>query len=564
METRVDETPGFPYDRADLPTAAFTPCQPGARAASTRAGDARVSIAWDDRPDPPGAGGSLLQRRLRAATLALMFAFGAYFARSLLLRQSVLPVTHGLMLLIYAGCTAALRRPRPIARLRALEVAIFAIAAAYLAAVQYGALLDLARQGDAAALPTLTKRFVLYTFVLVVIYGMLIPNTWRRAAWVVALVALAPALSGVLLRLTHPELGRFTRQVATLEQVSDNLLILTIGALLAVFGTQVINTLRAEAFVARQLAQYHLGEQLGAGGMGEVYRAEHRLLKRPCAIKLIRRERSGDPSALARFEREVRATAALSHPNTVEVYDYGRTEDGAFYYVMEYLPGLSLAELVDRHGPLPPGRAVYLLRQACAALAEAHAAGLVHRDLKPANLFSARRGGRYDVTKVLDFGLVQAPAGPEDSDSGLSRPGTILGTPHYMAPEQAAADRRLDGRCDLYALGAVAYFLLTGRAPFEGRGPVAAMAAHLHEPVEPPSRRRPGLPADLEAVILRCLAKAPAARYAGAEALEAALAACACAADWDARRAERWWHEAEPYAPPAARSAGDRAGAATG
>ena len=563
METRVDETPGFPYDPADLPTAAFTPLLPGAKPPAIRPDDARISIARDDRGGPQTEGSSLLQRRLLAATFTLMFAFGAYFVRSLLLGQSVLPVTHGLMLLIYVACAAALRRPRPTARLRALEVAIFGIAAAYLAAVQYGALLDLARQGDAAALPTLTKRFVLYTFVLVVIYGMLIPNTWRRAAWVVALVALAPAFSGVLLRLTHPELGRFTRQVATFEQVSDNLLILTFGALLAVFGTHVINTLRAEAFEARQLAQYRLGDRLGAGGMGEVYRAEHRLLKRPCAIKLIRRDRSGDPSLLARFEREVHATAALSHPNTVEIYDYGRTEDGAFYYVMEYLPGLSLADLVDRHGPLPPGRAVYLLRQACGALAEAHAVGLVHRDLKPANLFSARRGGRYDVTKVLDFGLVQAPAGSEDSDSNLSRQGMVLGTPQYMAPEQAAGDRRLDGQCDLYALGAVAYFLLTGLAPFEGLGPVATMAAHLHKPVEPPSRRRPGLPADLEAVILRCLAKAPAARYAGAEALEAALAACACAADWDAPRAERWWHEAEPYAPPAARSAADRAGATT-
>ena len=554
METRVDQTPRFPFDPADLPTAPYPPRRPDRGGPPTTRDDGLVTVASGSRPGPATEAASLLQRRLRAATLALMCAFGLYFARSFLLRQSVLPITHGLMLATYVAFAAALRRPRPVARLRALEYAVFGIAAAYLAVVQYAALLDLARQGDAAGLPTLTKRFVLYTFVLVVIYGMLIPNTWRRAAWVVGSVALFPALSGLLLHLTHPELARFTHQVATFEQVSDNLLILTFGALLAVFGTHVINTLRAEATEARQLAQYRLGERLGAGGMGEVFRAEHRLLKRPCAIKLIRRDQSGQPLALARFEREVRATAALSHPNTIEVYDYGRTEEGAFYYVMEFLPGLSLAELVERHGPLPPGRAVYLLRQACGALAEAHAAGLVHRDLKPANLFSAHRGGRYDVAKVLDFGLVQSPAAPDDPE--LSHAGMVQGTPQYMAPEQAAGDRKLDGRCDLYALGAVSYFLLTGRAPFAGLGPVAAMAAHLHKPVEPPSRHRPGLPADLEAVILRCLAKAPADRYPNADALEAALAACACAADWDATHAERWWHEFEPIIAPAAAPAG--------
>ena len=202
--------------------------------------------------------------------------------------------------------------------------------------------------------------------------------------------------------------------------------------------------------------------------MGEVYLAEHQLLKRPCAIKLIRPDRAGDPRALARFEREVRTTARLSHPNTVEIYDYGRTEDGTFYYVMEYLSGLSLADLVERHGPLPPGRAIYLLRQACGALAEAHAAGLVHRDLKPANIFAARRGGLHDVAKLLDFGLVLPTAEPVAPPSSAGT-ATIAGSPLYMAPEQATGDARPDARSDLYGLGAVAYYLLTGRAPFEGR-----------------------------------------------------------------------------------------------
>ena len=185
------------------------------------------------------------------------------------------------------------------------------------------------------------------------------------------------------------------------------LLILAVGS---AFGARTISRLRRQVAEARQLGQYRLRRRIGAGGMGEVYLAEHQLLKRPCALKLIRPEDVADPKALERFEREVRLTATLSHPNTVEIYDYGRTEDGTYYYVMEYLPGLSLAELVERHGPLPPGRAVYLLRQVCLALREAHAAGLIHRDIKPSNIFAARRGGMDDVAKLLDFGLVRPAA----------------------------------------------------------------------------------------------------------------------------------------------------------
>ena len=227
--------------------------------------------------------------------------------------------------------------------------------------------------------------------------------------------------------------------------------------------------------------------------MGEVYLAEHRLLKRPCALKVIRPERAGDPRSLERFEHEVRATARLSDPNIVEVYDYGRTEDGTFFYVMEYLHGLSLDELVARHGPMPPGRVIYLLRQACEALAEAHAAGLIHRDLKPANLFAARRGRRYDFVKLLDFGLVEAVAARHEV--GPSRERTVCGTPQYMAPEQITGDRAVDGRCDLYALGGVAYTLLTGRPPFEGETATQVMNAHVRDPVVPPSRHRPDIPA---------------------------------------------------------------------
>ena len=222
--------------------------------------------------------------------------------------------------------------------------------------------------------------------------------------------------------------------------------------------------------------------------MGEVDLAEHVLLKRPCAVKLIRAVCAASAAALERFEREVQLTAALSHPNIVDIYDYGRAEDGTYYYVMEYLNGLTLAELVERHGELPPGRVVYLLRQVCEALREAHAADLIHRDLKPSNIFAARRGQTGDVAKLLDFGLVLPRAG--SSGAHLSGEGQILGTPLYMSPEQATGGRELDGRSDLYSLGAVAYFLLTGRPPFDREDGIAALIAHARDPVVPPSRFR--------------------------------------------------------------------------
>jgi serine/threonine-protein kinase len=319
-------------------------------------------------------------------------------------------------------------------------------------------------------------------------------------------------------------------------------LVLLVLALRPGFGNHALSRLRRPAAAAGQLGPYRLRQRIGAGAMGEVYLAEHQLLKRPCALKLIRPERVGDPRALARFEREVRLTATLSHPNTVEVYDYGRTSGGAYYYVMEYLPGLSLEELVERHGPLPPGRAVYLLRQVCQALREAHAVGLIHRDIKPSNVIAARRGGLDDVAKLLDFGLAR-PAAPAPAPD-LSAAGQILGTPLFMSPEQATGDRELDRRSDIYSLGAVAYYLLTGRPPFGGTGGLAVLIAHARDPVVPPSLILTGVPEDLERVVLRCLAKDAADRFADAESLERALGACACSGDWDQDRAARWWRDA--------------------
>jgi serine/threonine-protein kinase len=274
--------------------------------------------------------------------------------------------------------------------------------------------------------------------------------------------------------------------------------------------------------------------------MGEVYLAEHALLRRPCALKLIRPDQSNDAHFLTRFEREVQAMATLTHPNTVRVYDYGLAADGTFYYAMEYLPGLSLQELVTQYGPVEPGRAVHLLRQVCNALREAHAIGLVHRDIKPANILAAQIGGLYDVAKLLDFGLVCGQPLSNDGPS-LTINGAIAGTPAFMSPEQAAGTGAFDTRSDIYSLGAVAYFMLTGRPPFIHATSVETMAAHLSEKVESPRQRHPELPTDLEQVILRCLQKESARRFDDVTAVELALASCSCCGSWTSEKAADWW-----------------------
>jgi serine/threonine-protein kinase len=376
-----------------------------------------------------------------------------------------------------------------------------------------------------------------FWLLLIFTYAMFIPNTWRRAAIVIGALALAPDLLVVGMMFAYPAVTELMTPVIFVQHV----LTMVIAAIAAVFGTHLINALRREAFEARQLGQYRLVAPVGTGGMGEVYLAEHRMLKRPCAIKLIRPEQAGDPQVLARFEREVQMTARLSHWNTVEIFDYGSTEEGVFYYVMEYLPGLSLKDLLERHGPLPAERVIHLLRQTCQGLREAHAIGLIHRDIKPGNIFAAKRGGLYDVAKLLDFGLVKPLA--EIPSARLTHDGTISGTPLYMSPEQARGLGDVDARSDIYSLGAVAYALLTGRSPFERTSPLDVMIAHARDEVEPPSAFRFDVPVDLERVILRCLAKDPDERYQDADRLAQALSACVAADAWTQDDAARWWQE---------------------
>lgn len=290
--------------------------------------------------------------------------------------------------------------------------------------------------------------------------------------------------------------------------------------------TRVIYGLERSVRQANTLGQYTLEDPLGEGSMGQVFRARHALLRRPTAIKLLPPEKSG-ADAIKRFEREVQLTSELSHPNIVAIYDYGQTPDGIFYYAMEYLEGTDLDRLVKKHGPLPAWRTHQIMRQVADALTEAHAIKLIHRDIKPANIVLVKRRHQKDVVKVLDFGLVKELR-PDAHAPSLSNVANLVGTPLYVSPESITDPSKVDHRSDLYALGAVAYFLLTGAPWMKGKNLVEVCAAHLYETPEPPSKRlgKP-VPASLEAIVLKCLAKDPAKRPQSAAEIIDALDAAA-------------------------------------
>ncbi len=303
--------------------------------------------------------------------------------------------------------------------------------------------------------------------------------------------------------------------------------------------SRIIYGLQRQVRQAMKVGQYTLVESIGAGGMGVVYRADHALLRRPTAIKLLAPERAG-VTDVARFEREVQVTSRLTHPNTVAIYDFGRTPDGVFYYAMEYLEGLSLEHLVKAGGPLPPARAIHLVTQICGALHEAHESGVVHRDVKPANVIVTTRGCVHDVAKVLDFGLVKL-AGQGAAD--LSGANVITGTPLYMAPEAIVDPNSIDARADIYAVGATLFYLLTGSTVFTGRTLIEICSKHLHEtPVAPSERVGRALPDALDALVLRCLAKSPEDRPQTVADLADALAAIEIE-PWTPSMAKAWWDE---------------------
>ena len=386
-----------------------------------------------------------------------------------------------------------------------------------------------------------TWNYMTWTLIIFV-YGVFMPNRWQRAAMILLPMAAIPLFV------------TWAAEYFTVESVAEVLakneggspaLTPFLAAFISIFAAHSIHGLRLSAFQARRLAQYRIVRLIGQGGMGRVYEAEHLLLKRNCAVKLIQPEKSADDRALRRFEREVRSTAALTHPHTIEVYDYGQTNEGVFFFAMELLPGMNLRELIKAAGPLPPERAVHFLVDVCDALREAHEAGMVHRDIKPANIFASERGGIHDFTKLLDFGVVREI----EFDNRLSNTFTMVaGTPSFMSPEQATSPDKLDPRSDIYALGAVAYFLLTGRPPFVGKTPMQVMLAQVAERPEPPSEYRPDIPTDLEAIVMRCLAKDVNDRTPTAAQLRDDLLKCQCAGKWTQADAQNWWQQQPEFA----------------
>jgi serine/threonine-protein kinase len=509
----------------------------------------KAAIAGAESPDLGDELRVAVRARLRETPIVYACIFGMMLSlRPYMLAYSVssIWISNTVVIAILIGIAAVLSSNLPfsLVQLRAVELAMMSMLAGMIAFYEYRMLLLLSLEKDPIGAHMTMKNVVLLSSLLILTFGIYVPKSWRQAAAVAIPLAILPLTTMYVANFGHPDafswlfVPRNNRSVPLISYGLDAIFLLILAAVSS-FGAHVLTRLRSQVAEARLLGQYRLGERIGTGGMGEVYLAEHRLLKRPCALKLIRTNGTMNPRILDRFEREVRLTATLSHPNTVEIYDYGRTENGTYYYVMEYLPGLSLSDLVERHGPLPPGRVVYLLRQVCQALSEAHQAGLIHRDVKPSNIFAAQRGGMHDVAKLLDFGLVRpVTTAPQ---SHVSAEGQILGTPLYMSPEQAVGSLELDGRSDIYSLGAVAYFMLTGRPPFNEKSWIGAMIAHARDPVVPPSKLRPDVPEDLERIVLRCLAKPLNERYQKADCLERDLLLCACAADWDRAAARIWW-----------------------
>lgn len=406
---------------------------------------------------------------------------------------------------------------------------------------------------DLTASPDMVVRSVL-TYMLLV-YAVYVPSSARRTLVVAALMTV-PLLGCIFVAFSSWDpalhdppaaIWRKGGQVGDLAYPATvaSAVIWGIAVAMAAGFSQTVHGLRKAVSDIRKLGQYTLEEKLGEGGMGVVYRASHAMLRRPTAIKLLMPDRAGK-EALARFEREVQRTAMLTHPNTVTVFDYGRTTDGVFYYAMELLEGAALDEIVELDGAQPEERVIHLLEQAAASLAEAHDAGLIHRDVKPGNILVVDRGGISDLVKVVDFGLVKdvgaKASGPATSEPALTMADAITGTPLYIAPETLSAPHTVDARADLYALGAVGYWLLTGTHVFAGKSIVEVCAHHLHSVPEPPSTRL-GAPvsSDLETLLLACLAKRPDDRPATAHVLRERLRACAAANRWTNARASQWW-----------------------
>jgi serine/threonine-protein kinase len=352
------------------------------------------------------------------------------------------------------------------------------------------------------------------------------------------LYPLATAIGSALV----PEVAAFWEQAGTSvgQAIIDQTIAIGVLGTVSVYVTRTLYTMRRKLHAASRLGNYVIEGELGKGGMGKVYEAHHAMIRRPTAVKVMEAQAARSPEALARFEREVQLSATLSHPNTITIYDFGRSEDATFYYVMEYLDGVDLQRMVERFGPIPPERMAYILRQVCGSLAEAHSRGIIHRDLKPSNIFLTERGGLHDFVKVLDFGLAkQLRSDPDDVQ--LTQVGSVFGTPLFMAPETAAEDT-VDHRADQYSVGCVAYWMLAGQPPFPGTSPFDVIAKHLKvDPVPPSTVSELSVNKEVDDIVLKCLAKLPRDRFRDMDELATALDSLAFESPWNGERAREWW-----------------------
>ncbi len=379
--------------------------------------------------------------------------------------------------------------------------------------------------------------------IVALVWAALIPTHWRRGLPIFVHIGVVfPLVMGIGALVSREARAEWITSDALITFVSNYVFVLS-SSILSIILSHLVWSAQQQA---RKVGSYELEERLGQGGMGEVWRARHHLLARRAAIKLVRPESlGGDPQtrriALSRFEREAQATASLRSPHTIDLYDFGISDTGAFYYVMELLVGRDMQTLVKDFGQLPAERVLYLLQQVCESLAEAHVAGLVHRDIKPSNIYVCREGLQYDFVKVLDFGLARdrRPDAPQLTMNTSER---LTGTPAYMAPEVILGATEVDPRVDIYALGCVAYFLLTGQLVFEGQTPMKTLLKHVEEaPVPPSQRTEVAVPPLLEALIMRCLEKDPARRPRDSQEVLRLVRDCRMSSPWNNDRAREWW-----------------------
>jgi len=461
----------------------------------------------------------------------------------------LLGASSGFWLALFLDCRGAQRSET---RLRVVEavcllgwVASFGLAARLVMIDQAPSLIGIASGNErtqAALLVLLEKAGAVVTELLMsyalILRAAAVPTAPRYTA------ALTTAIGVVyiVLWMISPAIFEISvdRSLAANQGLVPSIVVLWVATTFVCYVvSRVVYGLRAEVRDFQKLGQYTVVSKIGAGGMGVVYRARHVMMQRPTAIKLLSSSAAPSELQLARFEREVQLTTRLTHPNTITIFDYGRTPEGLFYYVMELLDGASLEAVVEQDGPQPPERVVSILLQLTGALEEAHSIGLIHRDIKPANIILCWQGGRPDVAKLLDFGLVKEVNSEGEKDATVD--GGLAGTPRYMSPEQITTPQSIDGRSDLYALGAVGYFALTGHPVFESETIAELCADHLHtEPIPPSKRSESPVPTALDVVILSCLAKDPAARPASAAELAERLLACEVG-EWTVEQAREWW-----------------------